>query len=140
MVLGTIMKIILNTDGGARGNPGPSGIGVVLKDEAGKLLKAQGEYIGTATNNEAEYKALILGLKLASELKAVEILVRMDSELIVRQMQGVYKIKDEKLKKLAQEVFGLGNNFKNIVFVHVPREKNSEADALVNEAIDKAIK
>lgn len=134
------MKIILNTDGGARGNPGPSGIGVVLKDEAGKLLKAQGEYIGTATNNEAEYKALILGLKLAGELKAVEILVRMDSELIVRQMQGVYKIKDEKLKKLAQEVFGLKNNFKNIVFVHVPREKNSEADALVNEAIDKSTK
>lgn len=132
------MKIILNTDGGARGNPGPSGIGVVLKDETGKLLKAQGEYIGIATNNEAEYKALILGLKLAQNLQALEILVRMDSELIVRQMQGVYKIKDEKLKKLAQEVFRLKSSFKNIVFVHVPREKNSEADALVNEAIDNA--
>lgn len=132
------MKIILNTDGGARGNPGPSGIGVVLKDETGKLLKAQGEYIGIATNNEAEYKALILGLKLAQNLQALEILVKMDSELIVRQMQGVYKIKDQKLKKLAQEVFELKNGFQNVVFVHVPREKNSEADALVNEAIDKA--
>jgi ribonuclease HI len=102
------------------------------------FLKAQGEYIGIATNNEAEYKALILGLKLAQNLQALEILVRMDSELIVRQMQGVYKIKDEKLKKLAQEVFRLKSSFKNIVFVHVPREKNSEADALVNEAIDNA--
>jgi ribonuclease HI len=136
-----ISKLIINTDGGARGNPGPAGIGVVIGDESGKVIGHYKQYIGEATNNVAEYKALILALieagkilKLKSEILNLEI--RMDSELIVRQMQGRYKIKDSGLKLLAEEVFRLIKNFPIVNFVHIPREQNKEADKLVNEAID----
>ncbi len=137
-------KLIINTDGGARGNPGPAGIGVVIADEAGSIISKHKQYIGHATNNVAEYKALILALieagkilNLKSEILNFEI--RMDSELIVRQMQGRYKIKDSGLKILAGEVLVLIKKFHQVYFVHIPREQNKEADKLVNEALDEEL-
>ncbi len=140
------MKLIVNTDGGARGNPGPSGIGVVIADDAGKIISSHKKYIGEATNNVAEYKALILALEETGKgirakglgLSDVLLEIRMDSELIVRQMQGRYKIKEPTLKLLAQEVIKLKNEFSSVEFIHIPREQNKLADKLVNEAIDQA--
>ncbi len=132
------MKLIINTDGGARGNPGPAGIGVVICDEHHRLISEHKNYIGEATNNVAEYQALILALNQASKIGADELLIQMDSELIVRQMIGQYKIKEPALKILAAEVIKLKNHFKKVEFKHVRREQNKEADRLVNEAIDAA--
>lgn len=132
-------KLIINTDGGARGNPGPAGIGAVIKDEYGKIVGQHKEYIGKATNNVAEYKALILALAKAQKFGVDNLLVNMDSELIIRQMQGRYKIKDSGLKILAQEAIKLIGKFRKVDFCHVPREKNQEADKLVNEAIDEGL-
>jgi ribonuclease HI len=134
-------KLIINTDGGARGNPGPAGIGVVIRDDQNKIIGEHKQYIGEATNNVAEYKALILALQEAFKLcnlqpQICNLEIRMDSELIVRQMQGRYKIKEPTLKILATEVIKLKSQFKNVTFHHVPREQNKEADKLVNEAID----
>ncbi|MDD3480760.1 MAG: ribonuclease HI family protein [Patescibacteria group bacterium] len=129
-------KLIINTDGGARGNPGPAGIGVVFSDEKGEKIATFREYIGEATNNIAEYKALILALEKAKDFEAEEIECRLDSELVVKQLRGEYKVKDEKLKELYARVQELAF-FKPIKYVHVRREKNEEADALVNEAIDE---
>lgn len=131
------MKLIINTDGGARGNPGPAGIGVVIRDESGKIVAKYKKYIGKATNNAAEYQALILALQAASKLGAIVLLIKMDSELIVRQMQGQYKIKEPALKKLAQEVLRLTNRFRQVTFCHIAREENKGADKLVNQAIDE---
>jgi ribonuclease HI len=138
------MKLIINTDGGARGNPGPAGIGVVIRSDENQIIAGHKQYIGEATNNVAEYKALILALQKAQEISNFQfpisnLQINMDSELVVRQMQGKYKIKEPTLKLLAVEVFKLIRNFKNVGFVHVPRELNKEADKLVNEAIDEAI-
>jgi len=138
------MKLIINTDGGARGNPGPSGIGVVIATDDGKTISFHKKYIGEATNNVAEYKALILALQEAQRIFNLEssilnLEVNMDSELIVRQMQGRYKIKDERLKILASEVLKLIKQFKTVSFNHVRREQNKLADKLVNEAIDEAL-
>ena len=133
------MKLIINTDGGARGNPGPAGIGVVIADAYGKVIALYKDYIGTASNNAAEYRALILALHEARRLGAETLIINMDSELIVRQMQGRYKIKEPNLKVLAAEVLNLIKHFKNVAFRHVPREQNKRADALVNQAIDEAI-
>jgi ribonuclease HI len=141
------MKLIINTDGGARGNPGPAGIGVVIRDENQVIIGEHKQYIGEATNNVAEYRALVLALEEAGkelgsrnyELGQAELLIRMDSELIVRQMQGKYKIKEPTLKLLAADVLKLIKHFKNVTFSHVPREQNKEADVLVNQAIDAAV-
>ena len=130
-------KIIINTDGGARGNPGPAGIGVVLYNPTGHIVETYKAFIGQATNNVAEYKALLLGLSKAKEMGVREILVRMDSELVVRQMLGIYKVKDEGLKPLAEEAKKLLKSFSKFDFTHVRREQNSLADKLVNEAIDE---
>ncbi|MDE2311873.1 MAG: ribonuclease HI family protein [Patescibacteria group bacterium] len=132
------MKLIINTDGGARGNPGPAGIGVVIRDESGQILARHNQYIGKTTNNVAEYRALILALAEAGKHDADELLVNMDSELIVRQMTGQYKIKEPTLQALAAEVLKLRRQFKNVAFRHVPREQNKDADLLVNQAIDAA--
>ena len=132
-------KLVINTDGGARGNPGHAGIGVVIKSPAGELVYQYGGYIGEATNNVAEYKALIKALEESHHLGATELLIQMDSELIVKQMQGVYKIKEPTLQQLAQEVMRLLNKFTQHEFKHVRREFNKEADALVNKAIDEAM-
>jgi len=132
-------KLIIYTDGGARGNPGPAAIGVVVGD------KSYGEAIGNTTNNIAEYKALIFGLKKAKSLlggkkaEETDIEVRSDSELIVSQLKGEYKIKEENLKPLFIDVWNLKQDFKSVSFIHVPREKNREADKLVNQALDTLV-
>lgn len=131
--------LYINTDGGARGNPGPAGIGVVLRDENEKIIAGFKQYIGEATNNVAEYKALILALEEARKTGVEFLEVRMDSELVVKQMQGKYKIKEPGLQVLAGEVFKLIKYFKSVRFTHVRRELNKEADKLVNQAIDEAI-
>ena len=134
-------KIIINTDGGAIGNPGPAGIGVIIKGEGKE--KKYSEKIGNATNNEAEYKALIFALKKTKLLfgkknaKNIEIDCYLDSELLVKQLNGQYKIKEKDLQLFFLEVWNLKINFKNVKFIHVPREHNKEADDLVGQAIDK---
>jgi len=128
-------KFSLYTDGGARGNPGPAAIGIVLYD-ATDVVKQIGEVIGETTNNQAEYKALIRGLEEAIKLNAEELVCHLDSELLVRQMQGKYKIREENLKPLASEVLKLTSKLKKVEFIHVPREKNKLADKLVNQALD----
>lgn len=127
---------IINTDGGARGNPGPAGIGVVFSSGTGKILYEFKAYIGETTNNVAEYQALILALKEAESLGYKELQILMDSELVVRQMQGIYKIKEPTLQVLAKQVLLLSNRFKKVAYRHIPREKNKAADKLVNQAID----
>ncbi|MFA6160336.1 MAG: ribonuclease HI family protein [Parcubacteria group bacterium] len=126
------------TDGGSRGNPGPAGIGIYVET----LDKKYGECIGETTNNVAEYSALIYGLKKLKQLlgkdktRQYEIECNLDSELIVKQMNHEYKIKDENVQKNFIEIWNLMLDFKNVIFIHIPREKNSVADALVNEALD----
>lgn len=133
------MKLVLYTDGGARGNPGPAGIGAVLIKD-GKVIEGLKKYIGETTNNQAEYQALILGLEKAQTLGAVEIECRLDSELLVKQMKREYKVRDAGLAPLFVKVWNLSLGFKKITFHHIPREQNKEADKLVNEAIDAAMK
>ncbi len=139
-------RIILYTDGGARGNPGPAGIGAVILNERGKVLKEISEYIGEQTNNVAEYEALIRALKevkkmFGTKVRDIRFEVRMDSELVVRQLSGVYKVKEPMLKEKFAHIAQLRlEDFPNMIFSHVYREKNAEADRLVNEAIDKGLK
>lgn len=132
-------QIVIYTDGGARNNPGPAGVGVVIVDGAKKIkLK---KYVGEKTNNWAEYEAVILALAEAKKrgLAKREIEVRMDSELIQRQLTDEYQVKEETLWPQYMKVHNLlVAHFPNIRFVHVPREENAEADCLVNEAIDAA--
>ncbi len=130
------MHMKLHTDGGARGNPGPAGAGAVLTNDSGKKLKELSVYLGECTNNEAEYRALILGLTAALEFTDLDLDCFLDSELIVRQLNGVYKVKNENMKKFWSEVKSLEKNFKSITYTHVRREKNKDADKLVNEALD----
>lgn len=131
------MKATLYCDGGARGNPGPAGIGFVLELPGAPVIR-EGAYIGEATNNVAEYRALIAGLSRAAAAAVTELNVFLDSELVVRQMQGTYRVKDAKLKPLFAEAQELAAQFRPISFLHVPREKNAVADELVNKAIDEA--
>ena len=129
-------KVIIYTDGGSRGNPGPAAVGVVVNG------KPYGEYLGVATNNVAEYKAVILGLKKAKQTlgkvkaKETEVEVRLDSELVQRQMTGIYRIEEPDLKPLFVDVWNLKMDFKSVEFVHVRREKNAQADAQVNKVLD----
>ncbi|MFH1537130.1 MAG: ribonuclease HI family protein [Patescibacteria group bacterium] len=124
-------KLTIFTDGGARGNPGPAGIGVHIK-EVGDYK----EYIGEATNNQAEYKAVVLALAKAKEAGGEELDFYLDSKLVVEQLNGNYKVKDTELAKIFIQIFNLKQSFKKVTFTHIPREKNTEADKLVNEAID----
>ncbi|MFA5197497.1 MAG: ribonuclease HI family protein [Patescibacteria group bacterium] len=130
-------KLIINTDGGARGNPGPAGIGVVFSSPENEVLSTYKEYIGETTNNTAEYRALILALEKAQDFEADEFECRLDSELVVKQLKGEYRVKDQNLKELYSKVQEL-TFFKPIKFIHVRREKNKLADRLVNKAIDEA--
>lgn len=132
------MRATLCTDGGARGNPGPAGIGYVLK--IGTRAVRHGEYIGVATNNQAEYRALIAGLQRAKTEGATELSCFLDSELLVKQLLGEYRVRDADLRPLHGEARSLAERFQRVTFTHVPREKNKEADRLVNEAIDKGSK
>ena len=134
-----INKLVIYTDGGSRGNPGPSAIGVVIGE------KEYGEKISDTTNNVAEYSAVVFALKKAKQLltkieaKKTEIDLKTDSELLVKQLNGEYKIKNEKLQPLFIEVWNLKQDFKSVTFTHVPREKNKEADSQVNRALDTLI-
>ncbi|HMR55528.1 MAG TPA: ribonuclease HI family protein [Candidatus Doudnabacteria bacterium] len=132
-------KLFLSTDGGARGNPGPAALGFVITDESGAVVVERGRYLGETTNNVAEYSALIDGLTAALELGATEMVIKMDSELIVKQMSGEYKIKQPHLQELAKQVRALLAQFTTYRFEHVLREFNKAADAQVNIAIDEAL-
>jgi len=131
-------KATMYTDGGARGNPGPSAVGVVIKYDG--QIKKYKDFIGIATNNQAEYKALILGLEKLKKLNIQTVDIYLDSLLVVEQLKQKYKVKDKNLAKLFVQVWNLALGFKKITYNHVPREQNKEADKLVNEAIDIAIK
>jgi len=130
-------------DGGSRGNPGPAASGAVvyeLKDgELGELVIEVGEYLGRATNNQAEYNAIVIGLEKALEFGFEALDVRLDSELAVKQINGIYKVKNPELAKKFLEVFNLKQKFKEITFTHVRREYNKVADAVVNKTIDQAL-
>ena len=130
------MKATLWTDGGARGNPGPAAYGYVLEAENGTVLAAHGEAIGTATNNVAEYRALIAGLEKAAEVGVDELEVVSDSELLVKQMRGEYKVKSETLLGLFEQASGLADRLGSVRYTAVRREHNELADRLVNEALD----
>ena len=132
------MKARLSTDGGARGNPGPAAFGYVLETEDGTVLAAEGGAIGVATNNVAEYRALVEGLRKAAELQLDEVDVVSDSELLVRQMSGEYKVKNKTLRELYEEATGLADRFDKVTYAAVRREHNELADRLVNEALDAA--
>jgi probable phosphoglycerate mutase len=128
--------VTLFTDGGARGNPGPAAYGYVLEGEDGSVLAAHGERIGVATNNVAEYRALIAGLEKALELGLGEVGVVSDSELLVKQMTGEYRVKNEALKKLHDEASRVARRIGEVSYRAVRREHNELADRLVNEALD----
>ncbi|MCL5435507.1 MAG: ribonuclease HI family protein [Patescibacteria group bacterium] len=132
------MKFSLYSDGGARGNPGPAAYGVAIFDESGRLVEKFKKYLGELTNNQAEYEGVVAGLSKAAEFTASEIDFYLDSELVVKQLKGEYKIKNPGLQPLAAKVLALTNKFSRVNFHHVPREKNKLADQLVNEALDEA--
>ncbi|MFA5420878.1 MAG: ribonuclease HI family protein [Patescibacteria group bacterium] len=130
-------KAIIFSDGGARGNPGPAGIGAVIYDKDKNILAEVSKFIGVSTNNQAEYKALIEALKKAIELKISEVEAYLDSELVVKQLNREYKVKNKDIAPLFLEVYNLSQQFKSIKFFHVRREQNKEADRLANLAMDK---
>jgi ribonuclease HI len=132
------VKARLFTDGGARGNPGPAAYGFVLEAEDGTVLAAEGEAIGVATNNVAEYRALLAGLARALELQVSEVEVVSDSELLVKQMTGEYRVKNEALRSLSLEAARLAREIGRVGYTAVRREYNVLADRLVNEALDAA--
>jgi ribonuclease HI len=129
-------RVVLYVDGGARGNPGPSGIGVVVEDEDGNELLRANDYIGHATNNEAEYRALLLGLEEALALGARRVEIINDSELVARQVSGDYRVKSAGLRPLHEQALAALAGLEDWSIRSVPRAKNEVADALVNEAID----
>ncbi|HEY1285871.1 MAG TPA: ribonuclease HI family protein [Solirubrobacterales bacterium] len=133
-----MQKLLVNVDGGARGNPGPAAIGVVVQSPEGEVLEEIGERIGAATNNVAEYRALLLGIRRAAELGASEVELVGDSELIVRQVKGEYRVKDATLRELHAEVAKALRPFESWSIRHVRREHNAGADLLVNRALDEA--
>ena len=130
-------KLTIYTDGGARGNPGPGGIGVVVYDENKKKLAEISEHIGHSTNNQAEYKAVIAAMKKAKELGGQELEFYLDSELIVKQLKREYRVKNGELAPLFLQIYNLEIGFKKVSFHYVPRERNKEADALANKAMDR---
>lgn len=129
-------KLTVNVDGGARGNPGPAAIGVVVRDQGGAVLEELGETIGRATNNVAEYRALLRGVELAAAHGGTELDLVGDSELVVKQMKGQYKVKDATMRKLNAEVKAALRPFDSWSIRHVRRAENADADRLVNQALD----
>ena len=132
------MRARLFTDGGARGNPGPAAYGFVLETDDGTVLAAEGHAIGVATNNVAEYSGLVAGLRKALELQVPDVEVVSDSELLVKQMRGEYRVKNEALRALFVEATGLARQIASVEYRHVKRAHNELADRLVNEALDAA--
>ncbi|MBU0605280.1 MAG: ribonuclease HI family protein [Candidatus Omnitrophica bacterium] len=131
-------KLYIYADGGSRGNPGPSGIGVVILDSNRKKIKESFKFIGETTNNIAEYSALVSGLEAAVALKATDIVIYLDSELLTKQLNGEYKVRDANMKILFNESLGLLKKFDSFEVKHIARAKNKEADKLVNKAINLA--
>ena len=131
-------RVVVSIDGGARGNPGPAAIGAVATDESGEVLAERGERIGEATNNVAEYRAVLLGIELARELGASEIELIGDSELIAHQVRGEWKVKQDHLRPLRTKVTDELRGFEKWSIRSVPREQNLRADELVNETLDSA--
>lgn len=132
------MKLIVHVDGGARGNPGPAAAASVASTPAGEVLDEASELLGTATNNVAEYRALLLGLARAQALGATEVEVVNDSELIAKQVQGIYKVKHEAMRPLCRQALAALRGFERWSIRSVPRAQNAHADALVNAALDQA--
>lgn len=132
------MKVVLHVDGGARGNPGPAAVGVVVSAPDGSVLERIGQPIGETTNNVAEYRALLLGLERARALGAIEVEAISDSELVVRQVHGDYRVKQATLRDLHRQALAELAAFERWELRHVPRAQNAEADALVNAALDAA--
>jgi len=139
-------KLIIHTDGGSRGNPGPSAIGAVITDEQGSILLSQGKFIGKATNNQAEYQAVIFALQNAkgifkkTKVRKLEIELYMDSELVCKQLNHQYKIENNNIQPLFLKVWNLMLDFDKVSFFNIPREKNKQADKLVNQAMDQQTK
>jgi ribonuclease HI len=132
------VKATLFADGGSRGNPGPAASGAVLFADDGTVLAEIGKYLGVATNNVAEWSALVSGLERARELGVEDLAIRMDSELVVRQVTGVYRVKHADLIPLHAKAKSLLRNFKSVDIRHVPRKQNAAADAVVNQCLDAA--
>ncbi len=130
-------KLIIYTDGGARGNPGPAGIGAVLYDEQKNRVAEVSKYIGETTNNQAEYKAVIAGMEKAKQLGAEEVEMYLDSELVVKQLNQRYKVKNKGLAPLFVKIWNLSIGFKKVSYQHIRREMNKEADRLANIAMDQ---
>ena len=129
-------KLLLHVDGGSRGNPGPAGIGIVVSDAKGKKVKEFNKYIGIATNNVAEYNAVIYGLQEALIERADDVELNLDSELAAQQLKGEYRVKNPNIRPLFEQALHLISGFKKIDIKHIAREKNKEADKLVNKAIN----
>jgi ribonuclease HI len=137
-----VQKLLIYSDGGARGNPGPAAIAFIATTESGVTVKADSRYIDKHTNNQAEYLALLLALRFASEQKISEVVCHLDSELVAKQLNGEYKVKNLELQRLFVQVQVLTRCFKKTVFVNVPRSHPmiERADALVNKALDEEVK
>ncbi len=135
----------IHADGGSRGNPGPAGSGAVIRDALGNIVATVSAYLGERTNNFAEYEAVILAFQKLIELvgtahtAGIDVIVKMDSELVVKQMNGIYKIKHPDMKAQYARLAPLAANFKSVSFAHVPRAENSDADALANAAMDRGV-
>lgn len=137
-VIISFMHIFVYSDGGSRGNPGPAGSGFILKDARGKILRKQAIFLGERTNNQAEYYALLKALESLPE-GTREVTCRLDSQLVVRQLQGVYKIKDPVLRDIAAKITQRAQAY-HVTYEHIPRELNAEADAMANEAMDRGVR
>jgi len=139
------MKFFIHADGGSRGNPGPSGAGAMIRDALGNSVASVSQFLGTHTNNFAEYEAVILAFETlaklvgAGKIDKTEVVVKMDSELVVKQMQGVYRVKNPTLKEQHARLKKIITTFGKVSFTHVPREQNSDADALANAAMDRGV-
>jgi ribonuclease HI len=137
------MRYTIHGDGGARGNPGPAGAGAVVRDELGNIVAAVSKFLGHRTNNFAEYEAVILAFEAlmkigpSAERETTEVIVKLDSELVVKQMKGIYKVKNPGLKEQQARLAHVAGAFGTVTFTHIPREQNSDADALANEAMDR---
>ncbi len=134
-----IEKAVLYTDGASRGNPGPAAIGAVIKDEKGRVLGKISRRIGRTTNNQAEYQAVIAALEEAIRLGAASVVIKSDSELVVKQINGRYRVKNLALKPLHQRVRELQSSFQSFAVAYIPRQQNADADRLSNAALDAAV-
>jgi ribonuclease HI len=132
------MKLFIHTDGGARGNPGPGAIGIVIANEKKETIKEIGKFIGRSTNNEAEYRAVVEALKACGKRKNLDIAFFIDSLLVVNQLNGKFRVKEPRMKKYFNEIKLLEKNFKSVKYTHIERFKNYVADKIVNEVLDNA--